>query len=48
MEDLGKVFDQVVDYAYREETNLYKASDLFLTQGEMGCLLWSPVGYRVQ
>ncbi|KAM5342051.1 hypothetical protein ACJ41O_015082 [Fusarium nematophilum] len=26
----GKVFDLVVDYAFREETNLYKASDDFL------------------
>jgi NADPH:quinone reductase-like Zn-dependent oxidoreductase len=29
----GKVFNLVVDYAYREETNLYKASDDFLTDG---------------
>ncbi|KAJ5414818.1 hypothetical protein N7509_000152 [Penicillium cosmopolitanum] len=31
----GKVFDLVVDYAYRQETNLYKASDDFLTQEGM-------------
>lgn len=31
----GKVFDLVVDYAYQEETNLYKASNDFLTDKAM-------------
>lgn len=35
----GKVFDLVVDYAYRQETNLYKASDDFLTQEGMFVLV---------
>ncbi|KAI8710996.1 PKS-ER domain-containing protein [Fusarium sp. LHS14.1] len=38
----GKVFDLVVDYAYREDTNLYKASNHFLT--EKGMFVMVPGG----
>ena len=38
----GRVFDLVVDYAYREETDLYKASDDFLTDG--GTFVMVPGG----
>ncbi|RTE68642.1 hypothetical protein BHE90_016980 [Fusarium euwallaceae] len=38
----GKIFDLVVDYAYREETNLYKASDHFLT--DKGMFVMVPGG----
>ncbi|QMW34992.1 hypothetical protein G4B84_010483 [Aspergillus flavus NRRL3357] len=33
LKEKGKVIDLVVDYAYREEMNLYKASDDFLADG---------------
>ncbi|RSM04985.1 hypothetical protein CDV31_009786 [Fusarium ambrosium] len=38
----GKIFDLVVDYAHREETNLYKASDHFLT--DKGMFVMVPGG----
>ncbi|KUL86773.1 hypothetical protein ZTR_04814 [Talaromyces verruculosus] len=38
----GKIFDLVVDYAYLEETNLYKASDDFLTH--RGVFVMVPSG----
>ncbi|KAJ0418802.1 putative oxidoreductase [Aspergillus carlsbadensis] len=38
----GKIFNLAVDYAYREETNLYKASDDFLTDG--GLFVMVPGG----
>ncbi|KAH7140942.1 putative oxidoreductase [Dactylonectria macrodidyma] len=38
----GKVFDLVVDYAYQEETDLYKASDDFLS--DKGMFVMVPGG----
>ena len=35
LKEKGKVFDLVIDYAYREEINLYKASDDFLAKKGM-------------
>ncbi|KAL5042976.1 zinc-binding dehydrogenase-domain-containing protein [Aspergillus fruticulosus] len=33
LNERGRVFGLVVDYAYREETNLYRASNNFIKQG---------------
>ncbi|KAG2421746.1 hypothetical protein HFD88_005722 [Aspergillus terreus] len=47
LKEKGKVFDLVVDYAYREETNLYKASDNFLKAGAMYVMVPGEVSGRI-